>query len=218
MRSYHRWSDVLPDVDPFAVDPERALRSLVTRYVRAFGPVSLEDISWWTGLGKGRCRRALEAVASLVEEAAVDGWPGPLYVRRDATFGGEDPGGVRALPLLDPYVQGYRHRVRFVDAARHDHVYDAGGNATATLVHHGRIIGVWQDAKRAALHHFFDRPSPAVRRSSAKELARVGEFLHGRAVDVVEVPQMPSLRAGGGRTASHPLDGQIRRASRRTAG
>ncbi|MCP4251193.1 MAG: winged helix DNA-binding domain-containing protein, partial [bacterium] len=83
-------------------------------------------------------------LAARIEEVAVDGWPGPLYSATEGEEAHEMGSGVTALPLLDPYVQGYRDRGRFLDPTRHAFVYDGGGNATATLVRRGRIIGVWQ--------------------------------------------------------------------------
>lgn len=151
VRTYHLWSQVLGDVDPFGADPVRAMERLVAAYVRSYGPVTLDDVAWWTGLAKNRCREALSALGSTIQEVAVDRWGGPLYMERSATTRHLDGQSVRALPVLDPYVQGYRDRARFLDPARHDHVYDAGGNATATLVQSGRIIGVWQRTKQATI-------------------------------------------------------------------
>jgi hypothetical protein len=184
--------------------------------------VTLDDISWWTGMTKGRCRTALAALDVAVEEVAVDGWPGPLYrVTTDDTggeTGGETGSRVNALPLLDPYVQGYRDRVRFLDSRRNDFIYDGGGNATATLVHRGRIIGVWQVTKEpveSVRYYLFTGGSASVRRAAEAELAKAGSLYFDRPVDVVEMATMKPLTANGGRSASHPLDSRLHRASRR---
>ena len=216
IRQFHRWRDVLPEVDLYRWDEAAAAVELVRRYVAAYGPVTIDDISWWTGLTKGRCRAAVEA-SSDMEEAAVEDWPGPLF-RLSGPIAADMTDRVSALPVLDPYVQGYRDRRRFLDPVRHEYVYDGGGNATATLLHRGRIVGVWQpydDGAPQVRYHLFAGQPQQVRRAAEAELAAAGEMYFDRQVDVVACPEMSSLRAEGGRSAMHPLDGRPHRASRR---
>ncbi len=216
VRQYHRWSDVLPEVDLHRWKADDAIRELVRRYVGSYGPVTVDDISWWTGFTKARSRLALEGLD--VEEVAVADWPGPLY-RTGGDPVAADPGNaVRALPLLDPYVQGYRDRGRFLDPKRNGFVYDGGGNSAATLVHRGLIIGVWQPSDRpetSIRYHLFGDQPELVRRAAADDLAAAGRLYFDRPVDVIEITEMLPLRAGGGRSASHPLDSTVHRASRR---
>jgi hypothetical protein len=124
---------------------------------------------------------------------------------------------VAALPLLDPYVQGYRDRVRMLDASRRGFVYDGGGNSAATLVWRGRIVGVWQTVEKPSevvvYHLFRDAPS-SIRDVAESELAAAGNLYFDAPVDVVAVPDMEPLSAGGGRSAAHPLDGRRHRARR----
>ncbi len=219
IRCYHRWRDVLPEVDLDRWDPDVAVRELIHRYVRSYGPVTLDDVAWWTGLSKGRCRAALTDLAPHLEPVAVDGWVGPLHRGKGDTVAGDAGSDVRALPLLDPYVQGYRDRARFLEPRRSDFVYDGGGNAAATLVHQGKIIGVWQVTVRrneTVRYHLFAGVPPSLRRAAETDLASAGALYFDHAVDVVAVPTMEPLSAQGGRSAMHPLDGQLHRASRRS--
>ena len=223
IREYHRWNDVLPEVDLRRWDEADAAGELIRRYVRSYGPVTVDDVSWWTGITKRRCRDALSSLDSAVETVRVDGWPGPLFRLVEEAAGAgiadDDPGSVvRALPLLDPYVQGYRDRVRFLEPRRREYVYDGGGNATATLVSRGRIIGVWQtsdEPKKSIRYHLFDGGPAAIRRAAEDDLAAAGSCYFDGPVDVIEVAEMKPLSADGGRSASHPLDSRRHRASRR---
>ena len=216
VRQYHRWQDTLPCVDLQRWDEESAIRELIDRYIRSYGPVTIDDISWWTGITKGRCRSALDTLD--VEEVGVDGWPGPLYRARSGGNKAEMGSPVRALPLLDPYVQGYRDRHRFIDPALHDFIYDGGGNSTATIVHRGRIIGVWQiseDPAPSVRYHLFANGPAGLRSAAEIELATAGALYFDRPVDIVNIATMKPLSADGGRSASHPLDSRLHRASRR---
>jgi hypothetical protein len=212
------WEDVLPRVDIHRWPEGSAIRELVRRYITSYGPVTLDDISWWTGISKGRCSVAIGAMVELIEEVSVDGWLGPLYRVAGALDDEEVGSDVRALPLLDPYVQGYRDRDRFLDPGRSGLVYDGGGNAAATLVHRGRIIGVWQVSEeplQSVRYHLFTGCTASVRRAAEADLAAAGALYFDRPVDVVEIAEMRPLGADGGRSASHPLDDRLHRASRR---
>jgi hypothetical protein len=218
VRQYHRWNDVLPGVDLHRWKAGDAIRELIRRYVESYGPVTVDDISWWTGFTKGRCRAALESLA--VEKVAVADWPGPLFRTAGDPVAADLGNAVRAVPLLDPYVQGYRDRVRFLDADRHGYVYDGGGNSAATVIHRGRIIGVWQPSDQpdnSIRYHLFGNQPASIRRAAEAELAEAGALYFDRPVDVIEIAEMLPLRAGSGRSASHPLDGRLHRASRRSS-
>lgn len=215
VRRYHRWQDVLPEVDLHRWDEPSAICELIRRYVDSYGPVTLDDIAWWTGIAKGTCR---EAIATLdTRSVAVDGWPGPLVGAPDGV-GGELDEGVHALPLLDPYVQGYRDRTRFLEPGRERYVYDGGGNSAATLVRRGRIIGVWQPSEEpteSVRYHLFDAGDSSVAQRAEDALAAGGALYFDRPVDVIAFDEMQPLDGGGGRSAAHPLDETIHRAARR---
>jgi len=217
VRRYHRWNDVLPDVDLMRWDETAATAELIGRYIRSYGPVTMDDVAWWTGLTRGRCHVALDNLG--VEVVEVPGWPGPLYrLPGDASPTEVATSEVQALPALDPYVQGYRDRERLMDPARFDFVYDGGGNSAATLVCRGRVIGVWQTQNKpveAVRYHLFADEPDTVRKMAEEDLASAGAMYFDREVDVIEVTDMTSLRAGG-RSAMHPLDETVHRASRRS--
>lgn len=219
VRQYHCWADVLPDVDLNRWDEDAAIAELVRRYIASYGPVTIDDMAWWTGLTKGRCRLALEQLGSKVEPVGVAEWPGPLYRIGEGPPQTTPDHDVKALPLLDPYVQGYRNRARLVAPDRHEFVWDRGGNAAATVVRRGRIIGVWQvvtDPEPAVRFYLFDPEPNSVREATVSELAATGALYFDEEVAVAQVDAMEPLGAGGGRSAAHPLDAQLHRASRRS--
>ena len=212
VRQYHIWGDVLPTVDLERLAPRSAINELVLRYIRAYGPVSIADISWWTGFTKGRCRQTVARLRDDLEEVAVEGWPGPMYRTLDGEAPAELSPAVKALPMLDPYVQGYRDRERLLDPKRHDFVYDGGGNSAATLVSLGRIVGVWQFAHKPAKqirYHVFAAGPASLFASVGAALDAAGRLFFDSSFDLVQVAVMKPLTAAGGRSALHPLDSQL---------
>lgn len=217
VRRFHLWTEVLPGVDVRSWSEDAAVAELVRRYVAGYGPVTLADVAWWTGFTKSRGRQALAALGEEIEEVAVDGWPGPLYLQAGAevTVASDD---VKALPMLDPYVQGYRDRVRFLDDDCFNYVYDGGGNSSATVVHGGRIIGVWQPIldPPSIRFHVFPKQSKRPRHDIADSLNQAARTLFDQSVDLVETSEMTPLTGpGGSRSAAHPLDNVLHRAGKR---
>ena len=217
VRRYHLWSDVIPEVDLQRWDESAAAVELIRRYVASYGPVTLSDIAWWTGFTKAHCRQALEEMPDELEKVAVEDWPGPLFLSRTADQSPGIDSTVIALPLLDPYVQGYRDRQRMLDAARFDYVYDGGGNSAPTLVRRGRIIGVWQPVEKppSLRYHLFG-PSRATRKVATKALEDVSRVYFDAPVDLNEIRSMKPLSGpAGARSAAHPLDGRLHRGTTR---
>lgn len=124
--AYARWKDWLPQVDPYRFGEEEARRRLAEAYVAAYGPVTVDDVAWWTGWSK-RDTRAAVAGLDLEREGEA--------MRRLE--------GVRLLPVWDALMVAYRHRERLLDADDARFVYDASGNATSVVLDGGRVVGVW---------------------------------------------------------------------------
>jgi hypothetical protein len=142
--SQYRWSPMsswLPgDVPRPHADAARV--ELARRWLRAFGPATIADLKWWSGLTLGQVRKALGALD--LEEVDLDGAPGialagdlePPTRRVDAAP------WVALLPSLDPTTMGWKERQWYLG----DHgpaLFDTNGNAGPTVWSDGRVVGGW---------------------------------------------------------------------------
>lgn len=209
---YRRWNPTFPDLDLAAYDRETATDELIRRYVASYGPVSVADVAWWTGLPATRVRAALGRLAD--EFDTIDGpSAGHHWLRIDNTDDGQPSTRgrtprLRLLPQLDPYTMGYRDRARLIDADHEALVYDRGGNATSVVLQDGRVTGVWDltDSPTPTGRVMLFQPASALKRRVLDLVAKTGEFWFGHPIPVREYTQMEPL---GQRTGvmRKPLDG-----------
>jgi hypothetical protein len=138
----------VPDISIKPDNPETARTETIRKYLRAYGPASMEDIAWWTGLPIIQCQRSIahlrrEAVRFHVETYRDDmiGLKETVDSLKKRSDIEEE---IELLPPWDPYTLGWRCRKRIADKEILPFVFDAHGNATSVIVDLGRVIGLWQ--------------------------------------------------------------------------
>jgi hypothetical protein len=204
--TYRRFSEALPDVQLDRCDAAEATTQLVERYIARYGPVTLKDIAWWTGLGVGRCRTALAELDDRVVRVRVHGWDGNHVIVRadlDRMLHAAAPPRTQLslLASLDPYTMGCHQRAWMVDAERRHLAYDRAGNATSVVLIDGRVAGIWDvlAQRREARFFLFTTPTNAVEERLRLDLAAVSAAITGSAVTVRRSERMTPLterRAG----------------------
>lgn len=129
------------------LDEAEALAEVALRYVRGHGPVSAQDLARWTGLPLGPVRRGLAVVADRLATLELDGRT--LHVARElldtAAEHREEARRTMLLPGFDEVVLGYADRTVTLDRADEQRVVPGrNGVFRPTVVHDGRVVGVWR--------------------------------------------------------------------------
>jgi len=141
----YRWSVVdawLPDgVPPWSLREAQA--ELVRRWLRGFGPATIADLKWWTGLPMGQVRRAVAETGAV--EVDLDGTPGLVLPDDLDPVPAPEP-WVALLPALDPTTMGWAGRDFYLGPHR-PALFDRNGNAGPTIWLDGHVVGGW--AQRA---------------------------------------------------------------------
>jgi hypothetical protein len=141
----YRWSVVdawLPDgVPPWSLREAQA--ELVRRWLRGFGPATIADVKWWTGLPMGQVRRAVAETGAV--EVDLDGTPGLVLPDDLDPVPAPEP-WVALLPALDPTTMGWAGRDFYLGPHR-PALFDRNGNAGPTIWLDGHVVGGW--AQRA---------------------------------------------------------------------
>jgi hypothetical protein len=139
----HRW---LPGFRPD--DGHAALRSLVTRYLYAYGPATPQHFARWLGIPPRRAVELFDALAGALEDVELDGAPG-WTLAGDTETPRRPHRGVRLLPYFDAFVVAGQPRERLYPgpaAARGLTPAGQAGNYPVLLVD-GVVGGVWHQRR-----------------------------------------------------------------------
>ena len=199
--SYALRTQWLPDLDLESWEQAEARSELARRYIEAFGPVSLDDIQWWTGFTKTHTRQALAALGVGVATVRLEEHEAEQYAIADqleALAGAEplEPTHVALLPTLDPLIMGYRDRRRFLDEPSRELLFDRNGNAGPSVWAGGRVLGGWAQAEDGRIvWRLFGEPGGAVESALEARAASLPEFLgEHRVLPNFPTPQMKELK------------------------
>ena len=135
--SQHRWTPASPFGSK--VPETDAQIELVRRWLTAFGPAAMADLTWWTGLGVTKIRAATAALG--VVDVDMEGEPG-VMLRDDV--GPVPPVAPWAafLPSLDPTTMGWKRRDWYL-GGHAAALFDSSGNAGPTVWWNGLVVGGW---------------------------------------------------------------------------
>lgn len=134
-----RW--VAMDERAAAYTEASAQTGLVERWLRAYGPGTMDDLRWWTGWTLGTVRRALASI-DTVEVGLGDGATGlALADDVDTSMAPSEP-WIALLPSLDPTTMGWTQRDWYLGPHRAT-LFDRNGNAGPTIWVDGRVVGGW---------------------------------------------------------------------------
>jgi hypothetical protein len=125
---------------PPAADPDSALRSVVTAYLRAFGPATKADIAQWLGQPVGVFAPALTKLDPITFQSEGR----TLYDLHDAPRPDPDgPAPVRFLPKWDNLLLAHERRERVLPDALRRTVIGKNGDVLATFLVDGVVAGAW---------------------------------------------------------------------------
>lgn len=176
--SQYRWSTmdmsypgVVDHDDP--ADADASAATLVDRYLWSFGPVTTNDVAWWTGWGKTRAMAALERAGAVAVDLEIgEGWMAAGDVPTAPS--GVDGPNVSFLPGLDATVMGWKDRGFYLDPGMVEYLFDRNGNAGPTIWLDGAIVGGWvQRADGSIATELLDTSARTCRRLIDEEAARV---------------------------------------------
>jgi hypothetical protein len=164
---------------------EEALELLVRRYLGAFGPATLADISRFAGQAPPRIRPALDRLAPSLRQFADEQKRMLFDLPRAPRPTGDIGVPVRFLPRYDEMLIGYEHRDRVIAAKHRPAIFSKNGIIEATILVDGMVAGTWRivHSKDQAVLHVrpFAKLAPKDRTAVIQEGERLARFLEPEA-------------------------------------
>ncbi len=147
LSTQYRWAPMDEWVGPLSdLDAREARAELATRWLRSYGPGTVDDLAWWAKWTKREVTAAFTDVGAVaVTTDTGDDPEAPAFVLADdlddtPVARGAPP--VALLPSLDPTIMGWKHRTWYLGPHRAP-LFDRTGNAGPTVWVGGRAVGAW---------------------------------------------------------------------------
>lgn len=182
-------------------DKETSLVWLAREYLRAFGPVRIQDLMWWIGITK------TVATKILAQIETVDVGNGYLLLKADEReFSKVKPfqaDVIDILPKWDAYTMGYAPdgRERFVTREMQTRIYDLVGDGYGAILLNGLAVAAWdlrgvKDTLDVNID-WFEKPTAKLKQSVVAELEGVATFLEAKGVAIQHLGDDKPSRALG---------------------
>jgi hypothetical protein len=145
-------SDAYPGLE-MNLDKQKATADLIEIYFDRYGPASIRDSVWWSGLSSSAIASGLQSIRREVIELHTSWTGSPLYMFRDRfeEFRDEVKKGhdiynltLNFLAHEDVALKAYfESRNRYMDGIPLDAAFNQIGEALPTILLGGRVVGVW---------------------------------------------------------------------------
>ncbi len=178
--TFVRVDEWLPVDGWMALSKDEAEEELLRRYLRAFGPATVTDFAYWTGMPLRDARPIAGRIQGELVEVTLDGKRALLLAEDVEALERVQPSrSIRLLPNFDVYLLGHRDKSHLVDDAHYKAVYRNAGWISQTVQVDGRVAGIWthrRSGRRLAVHvepfEKLDQDVVASIHAEAEDLAR----------------------------------------------
>jgi len=144
----------LPKINLDMVDEDEAKEKLLIKYLHGYGPASVQDFAYWSGLMASEARRAIEnGAGSLLEEVEIKGVKGRFLMLKEDfklldSISLDEKAPLCLLPKFDSLVLGHKDRTRVIRNEYKERVFrPKTGDVAATLLINGQVVGTWKHEK-----------------------------------------------------------------------
>lgn len=160
-----------------------AARELILNYFQSYGPATIEDAAWWSGLGITIIRDAVREARSDLVNVQIKGSNDEHYMTPaalDALAAKVDDNfmSVRLLPQEDNLLKGFspRNRLRFFDPIMAEHILNKAGETNPLVLYDRRIVGTWSvdvSSKSPLTYRIIDKKRHMPREQLKNECQRI---------------------------------------------
>ena len=204
-----------PSVTLGMIERREALRTVILDTIRAFGPITIGDLSQWLGGIKRReVSGAVMALGSQVRHVQVMEAGGDYLLVAsdlDALTEPQNEMGVIMLPPGDSLLSAYSDLSRFVPAVYASRLTDRVGEAYGTIWRDAQIVGTWgiRSREERVFVRFFESVSPQLWATVGEKARAMARTLDMDASLDMQVERADEDTSGPGQTHEPLRDPEI---------
>jgi Winged helix DNA-binding domain len=171
-------------------DAAAGAATVLDAYVRSFGPVTIDDMRWWSGWTATLVKQALSTIGAT-EVTLEDGRAAWVAADDLDPVVVDDEPWIGLLPSLDSTAMGWKERSWYL--GEHTKfpcaLFDRNGNVGPTVWLAGRVVGAWtQRADGRVVTGLLESLST----SDQRGIDRAGDELAERIADTRVTPRFPT--------------------------
>jgi hypothetical protein len=198
---YAPFKNYFPNLNLEEIDETVAIETLIGKYIKTYGPVTVEDIVWWLGITKGKVNGALLNLEDKTEIIKIKNLEYDYIINKTdldilSKIKQDSFQSVNVLPDLDPYMMGYKNRERYVDYKNYEYIYDRSGNATTSILLNGVVIGIWDIVEKPNPQikvFLFDEVENQIKSQIGVECKNIGNFIIEKDISIKFCKKMTPL-------------------------
>lgn len=121
--------------------------ALVQSYLEAYGPATMKDFAYWTGLKMADVRPAFEDLGDELQPVLVEGLKGTRFMTREGYAKISEMPRVPTLRLLakfDPLTMGHADKSLFLKPEHRTRVFRKAGQVEAIVLWRGQAVGTYR--------------------------------------------------------------------------
>ncbi|MGY5875494.1 MAG: winged helix DNA-binding domain-containing protein [Candidatus Thorarchaeota archaeon] len=171
LTSYALTSDWVKGFKPSTLSEEEALREVIHRYIKRFGPVTIDDIRWWLAISKIKVKDSLNGLEEIV--VPFERTDSVFYMDSDdlsvaASLEKTKEDLVWLLPYEDHFAKAFTERIWYLSEEFYSKLYprfrtfnwppenpappegytggavNASGEIRPSIWVNGRVVGRWE--------------------------------------------------------------------------
>jgi hypothetical protein len=127
-------------------DPEECTVELVRKYIQCYGPVTREDIAYWSFLRKDQLDPALETLKKDLTQENFHSSEEYFSFGEESGEVFEPPPAV-ILPEFDSLMMGHKNKARFLSQGRVKRVFGGLAAVNRTILLDGFVAATWKRKK-----------------------------------------------------------------------
>ena len=160
-------------------DMQAALREVIRRYVRSFGPVTVQDAAYWLGATIRDIQAAWNDLLPEMAAVRVDGGERWLLAGdlADLTEMEDASLPVRLLPAFDPLLLAHRAKTDLLPEHLRKRIYGAAAWVYPAVLVKGAVTGIWRYERKAKSMNVTVEPFGKISKAVQRAIQREANYL-----------------------------------------